>query len=257
MAATVIRNFIAKALFKKKGAIANNKSVNFSANALEQRLKNLGIDPNAIKSENELNQILSYVKQAEDQAFNQRFGDMLAGSKFDKPADVLDMTGKKIDPRSKIMGGQQSETEAEILARINKENKETVQKIKDRKRLEDRALEDFVDDAGGVDPDDPRGIDDFIPDPEDMATGGRAGFAGGSAGSLLLRLTKGFMQATGRKPNPDEINKIIQETAERQVKSRQSGLNDKKILRMGDSNKNVVKREMQNIMKNEKHDKVK
>ena len=54
MAATVIRNFIAKALFKKKGAIANNKSVDFSANALEQRLKNFGIDPNAIQNENQL-----------------------------------------------------------------------------------------------------------------------------------------------------------------------------------------------------------
>ena len=28
------------------------------------------------------------------------------------------------------------------------------------------SLEDFVDDAGGVNPDDPRGIDDFIPDPD-------------------------------------------------------------------------------------------
>ena len=51
MAATVIRNFIAKQIFKKKGAIANNKSVEFSANALENRLINLGIDPNAIRSE--------------------------------------------------------------------------------------------------------------------------------------------------------------------------------------------------------------
>jgi len=182
MAVTVIRNFIAKALFKQKGAIANNKAVEFSANALEQRLRNFGIDPNLIKNEQELNQILSFVKQSEDQAFNQRFGDMLAGSKFDKPSEVLDMTGKKIDPRSKIMGGKQSETEAEILARINKENKEAVQKIKDRKRLEDRAIEDFVDDAGGVNPDDPRGIDDFIPDddPEPLAQGGRAGFKKGS-----------------------------------------------------------------------------
>ena len=80
MASKIIREFIAKALFKKKGAIANNKAVNFSANALEQRLKNLGIDPNAIRSENELNQILNLVKQAEDQAFNQRFGDVLSRS---------------------------------------------------------------------------------------------------------------------------------------------------------------------------------
>ncbi len=44
MAVSVIRNFIAKQLFKQKGAIANNKSVDFSANALENRLKNLGFD---------------------------------------------------------------------------------------------------------------------------------------------------------------------------------------------------------------------
>ena len=220
MAATTIRNFIAKALFKKKGAIASSKAVDFSAKALEQRIKNLGINPNEIRSEQELNQILAYVKQVEDQAFDARFGNMLAGSKFDKQADVLDMTGKKLDPDKGIMGGTQTtddlketitenlmktdnpfsdlvkttekgpktlkEREAEVLARMNKENKEAAQRIRDRKRLEDRAIEDFVDDAGGVNPDDPRGIDDFIPDPEDMATGGRAGFKSG--------LGKGFFE---------------------------------------------------------------
>ena len=83
---SVIRNFIAKALFKKKGVIANKKSVKFSANALEQRLKNVGVDPNDIKSENELNQILSFVKQAEDAAFDQRYrviaADTLEGAKI-------------------------------------------------------------------------------------------------------------------------------------------------------------------------------
>ena len=107
MAATVIRNFIAKALFKKKGAIANNKSVDFSANALEQRLKNFGIDPNAIQNENQLNEILAAVKQAEDQAFSQRFGDMLGGSRFDRQGEVFDMTGKKLDSSRGIMGGTQ------------------------------------------------------------------------------------------------------------------------------------------------------
>ena len=77
MVSSIIRNFIAKRMFQQKGAIANNKSVEFSANALEQRLKNLGVDPNTIKSEGELNQILSFVKQAEDQAFNQKFGNCL------------------------------------------------------------------------------------------------------------------------------------------------------------------------------------
>jgi hypothetical protein len=64
------------------------------------------------------------------------------------------------------------------------------QRFKNKKKpevdIEDRAIEDFVDDAGGVNPDDPRGIDDFIPDPEDMATGGRAGFKMGRRAFLKL-----------------------------------------------------------------------
>ena len=107
--------------------------------------------------------------------------------KTDNPfSDLVKTTNQK--PKSL------KEREAEVLARMEKENKEAVQRIRDRKRLEDRALEDFVDDAGGVNPDDPRGIDDFIPDPEDMAQGGRAGFKAG-LGKRFLELLKG-------KPKP-------------------------------------------------------
>ena len=211
MAVKVITNFIAKQLFKQKGAIANNKAVEFSANALENRLKNLGIDPNLITSEKELNQILGLVKQAEDRAFQQQFSGMLdRAGEVNKKGEVFDLTGKKINTSKGIMGGKEineetlkeglmktdnpfsdlvkttnqkpktlKEREAEVLARLEKENKAAAQRIRDRKRLEDRAIEDFVDDAGGVNPDDPRGIDDFIPDPEDMAQGGRAGFSKG------------------------------------------------------------------------------
>ena len=45
MASKVIELFIKKALFKKGGAMASNQSVKFSADALEKRLKALGIDP--------------------------------------------------------------------------------------------------------------------------------------------------------------------------------------------------------------------
>ena len=194
MAASVIRNFIAKGLFKKKGAIANNKAVEFSANALELKLINLGINPNLIKSEQELNQILSFVKQAEDRAFQQNFGDMLGGSKFDRKGEVFDMTGKKINTSKGIMGGKEineqtlkeglmktdnpfsdlvntprpktlAEREAEVLARMEKENKEAVERIRERKRLED------------------------LEDPEDMAQGGRAGYKFG-LGPLFNFLNK-------------------------------------------------------------------
>ena len=194
MAISFIKNFVAKALFKKKGAIANNKAVEFSSKALEQRLINLGIDPNAIKSEKELQQILAYVKQAEDKAFDARFGDMLAGSKFDKQADVLDMTGKKIDPNKPIIGGKQFDDdlpppgsrggdddiaapiqsgeeslrdmmEAEIKKKIEKQNKEAAKKLRDKKTKKD--------------------------DSENKAQGGRIGYFGGGAGKYQMDLPFG------------------------------------------------------------------
>jgi len=177
MAATVIRNFIAKQLFKQKGAISNNKAVEFSANALEQRLKNLGIDPNLITSEKELNQLLGLVKQAEDRAFQKQFGSMLdRAGEVSKKGEVFDMTGKKIKDPKDIIGGKEinqqtlneelmktdspysdlvntprpktlKEREAEVLARMEKDNKEAVQRIRNRKMVEeaiDNASPGFV-----------------------------------------------------------------------------------------------------------------
>jgi len=271
MAATVIKNFIAKALFKKKGAIANNKAVEFSANALEQRLKNLGIDPNAIRSEQELNQILSYVKQAEDQAFSQRFGDMLGGSKFDRKGEVFDMSGKKLDSSRGIMGGTQidekslkeglmktdnpfsdlvkttekgpktlKEREAEVLAKLEKGNKETVQRIRNRKMVEEAidnaspgfagdrkydaqlVADDLADKRFGKEFYDLDEIDQMElydeafqglsdsrfknkPDPEDMAQGGRAGF---SKGSGLKTLFDFLNKKSPMKAYTDYLNSI-------------------------------------------------
>ena len=263
MATSIIRNFVAKALFKKKGAIANNKAVNFSANALEKRLISFGIDPNAIRSEQELNQILNLVKQAEDRAFSQQFGDMLAGSRFDKPADVLDMTGKRLDPNKPIMGGKQltdsplddlksivedfkpmgdqpppgsrggpndiaapfQSSEETIKSMIEAENKKNIAKMKNRKMVEDavdnaspgfvkgdrkynaqlvaddlaekRFNKDFydLDQKQQLDLYDEalEGYDELtrggMPDPEDFAQGGRAGYKFG-LGPLFNFLNK-------------------------------------------------------------------
>ena len=81
MAISLIRNFIAKQMMKKgKGitsVIPDAKEVTFSADHLEKRLINMGVDLKSIKSEGQLQQILAYVKQAEDQAFAKRFKDVL------------------------------------------------------------------------------------------------------------------------------------------------------------------------------------
>ena len=84
MATQLIYRWVAKKLFEKGGAIANKKSVNFSADHLEKRLVNFGVDPAQIKSENELNHILAALKKNDDAAFNQRFGNVLKGNVFEK-----------------------------------------------------------------------------------------------------------------------------------------------------------------------------
>ena len=286
MATTVIKNFIAKALFKKKGAIANNKAVEFSANALEQRLINTGIDPNAIRSEQELNQILNLVKQAEDQAFNQRFGDVLSRSNFDRKGEVFDMTGKKIDPSKGIMGGKEventtgslmsvpnkkglagmeykidekslkeglmktdnafsdlvkttekgpktlKEREAEVLARMNKENKETARRIRNRKMVEDAidnmsptfvkgdrkynaqmVAEDLAEKRFNkefYDLDQKQQTDiygealDGLDDSDKFAQGGRAGFKGGMGKGFLE-----FIKKFGVKQSGDDLKDFL------------------------------------------------
>ena len=83
-----------------------------------------------------------------------------------------------------------------------------------KKRFKQKeSLEDFVEDAGGVDESDPRGIDDFIPEPEDKATGGRVGLKSGimrlglKEGSGMTRRT--FLKILGGAMSIPIIGKIL------------------------------------------------
>ena len=107
MANPVIKKFIQKQLFKQKGAISSGKAVDFSANALETRLTNAGIDLNLIRSQKDLDQALAFVKQIEDQVFAKKFGETF-GKK--ESAEVFDLKGKKLDPDEPIMGGTQEDS---------------------------------------------------------------------------------------------------------------------------------------------------
>jgi len=177
--ASVITRFVAKQLFGQKGAIANRKAVDFSAAKMAERLTNFGIDPRQIKTEKELVQLLNLVKQAEDQAFSKQFSNILGKSKIRKPAEVFDLQGKKIpDPEKNIMGGQSFETEEEIAERIAKQNKESIERLKE-KRLKEK-LED---------------ADDL--DPEEKADGGRIGFKKGMTRRTFLGLMGAGAALTG------------------------------------------------------------
>ena len=219
--------------------------VDFNVAMTAERLMRNGIDPNSLKNANQVENAINQIEAPRN---------VQQGIKSTKSAKIMDMEGKEIDPRSKIMGGKQAETDAEIKARLEKSNKEGIAKIKSRQKMLDDAiddaspgfsgdrkvdaelvaenlaermglvyddlptkqrldlydqaytglskkrqmqresLEDFVDDAGGVDPNDPRGIDDFIPDddPEPLAQGGRAGFKDGMTRRTFLKLLGGM-----------------------------------------------------------------
>ena len=78
---------------------------------------------------------------------------------------------------------------------------------------DDSDFEDFVDDAGGVDESDPRGIDDFIPDPEDMAKGGiaRIGLKEGMNRRTFLKLFTGLVSLPiiGKVLKPLKVGKTV------------------------------------------------
>ena len=84
-----------------------------------------------------------------------------------------------------------------------------------RRQMQRESLEDFVDDAGGVDESDPRGIDDFIPDddPEPLAKGGiaRIGLKDGMNRRTFLKLLGGAMSIPiiGKIFKPLKVGKTV------------------------------------------------
>ena len=91
-----------------------------------------------IRSEQDLVRILNLIESTPPV-----MREVPSGIRSTKSAKIMDMEGKEIDPRSKIMGGKQLETEAEIAERLQKENKEGIARI----RAGQKMLDDAIDDA--------------------------------------------------------------------------------------------------------------
>ena len=138
---SIIKNFIAKRVAGRSDdgimiTLTDPKKVDFQAAMMEDLLMRNGIDPNGIQTEEQLKMILSRISSMENQT--------TSGIRNAESAQVFDMQGKEIPKGSQIMGGQAMETEAEIAARLQKQNKDSVQKILERKNKEDvYGLEDY------------------------------------------------------------------------------------------------------------------
>ena len=147
------------------------------------------------------------------------------GIKGTQSAKILDMQGKEIPKGSKIMGGKASETDAEIKARIEKGNKKAVGNIRKKNLRDDISKLENKRDARALQLEQ-RGVEDFetddlynnineqindlelklefedMVDPENLATGGRAGFFMGSPnpkGLGTLRAILNYMAKTGKE----------------------------------------------------------
>ena len=143
----IIRKFVLKLLSKDRGSgitsIPGSQHRIIKESIIIDTLVKRGVDPTKITSEGMLQNILRGIEK--DKA-------MIARSKAEAQkglATVMDLKGRKIKPGAKIMGGEEViETEAEIAERLGRGNKEGIERIKQKK-----IIEDF--------------------DPDEMASGGR------------------------------------------------------------------------------------
>ena len=151
----IIRRFVIKLLSKDQGSgitkLPNQMQAGFQESMVTEKLVRGGYDPRAIRSEEELKMIINRINASKKQSKEQK------DKAMKQLADIMDMKGRKIPQGSKIMGGQATETEAEIAERLIRENKEAAQRLRDKKL-----------------------VDDF--DPDEMASGGRVGLMSGGMG---------------------------------------------------------------------------
>ena len=110
-------------LLKKLLKLPNQMQAGFQESIVTEKLVRSGYDPRAIRSETELKMIINRIDASKKQSKEQK------DKAMKQLADIMDMKGRKIPQGSKIMGGEAVETEAEIAARMNRENKEAVARM--------------------------------------------------------------------------------------------------------------------------------
>ena len=224
---TAIRNWVIKTLMKSQTGVMRTlprkKVVDFNVAMTAERLMRGGVDPNSLKNANQVENALNMIENRPK---------VQEGIRSTQTAKIFDMEGKEIPKGSKIMGGKQAETDAEIKARLDKSNKESVKNLRMKKIVDDAidnmspslsgdtrtdaalVAEDMAESMGKV-------YDDLSQmeqldlydqaytglskirfkgfkkpkdsDPEDMAQGGRAGFKDGMTRRTFLKILGGAM----------------------------------------------------------------
>ena len=221
--------------------VMSNKQAMDFVKDLVNEFNRFGVPESAITKVDDVGKFANQIVDIKQQRLVQALKEQVTPK---KSADIIELqTGKKIDQSKGIMGGRQiPETEAEIKARIEKSNKETIGRMK--------MVDDAIDDAStGFSGDrkidaelvaenlaQRRGLvyDDLSTRErakiygeafdalskkfrDDLATGGRVGFVAGGISNFIIRLLGNFIKINKRKPNSDEVEKIIREAADMDI----------------------------------------
>ena len=157
MLSKIIRNFIAKRVAGRSDdgimiTLTDPKKVEFQAAMMEDLLMRNGIDPRAITSEAQLKQILKVIARQEEKVAE-------AGIRNTRSAQVFDLKGKRIKDTDNIMGGEEmpppgsrggpddiaapvQSSEESLRDMMIAENKKNINKIKQRQKMLNEAIDD-------------------------------------------------------------------------------------------------------------------
>jgi hypothetical protein len=201
---SIIRNFIAKLVAGRSDdgimiTLKDPKKVDFQTAMMEDLLMRNGIDPRAIKSEQQLKNILNQIDAASKQTTQ-------TGIRNTESAKVFDLEGKEIPKGSKIMGGKAVnddlpppgsrggkddiaapvQSEDEIMRRLDKENKEARRNLQ-IKLSKDKGYQKF---KGETEEEIRKRFK--LDDPEEKAYGGRIGLKDGMDRRKFMKIMGGL-----------------------------------------------------------------
>jgi len=155
-----IYKFVLGMIGKRSGVVTtlpSQKQIEFQANMLAEKFMQNGIDPNALKSPEQVKNVLANIDQANMRVIPADSSEGRGITKalgIGKKADVMDMKGNKINTSKGIMGGEEVPTSIDqesFLQRVKRavdENKDYQDKKKAIDELENytKSKEDIVQD---------------------------------------------------------------------------------------------------------------
>ena len=223
-----IYKFVLGMIGKRSGVVTtlpNQKQIEFQANMLAEKFMQNGIDPNALKSPEQVKNVLANIDQANMRVISPDSAEGASIARdlgIAKKADVMDMEGNKIPEGSKIMGGKAvPETSDRERVRNEMKNKygftderlDEIENTQFNEKLGDDLLRE--DDERIIkerlekqNKDSVQRLKDKMDDPEEFADGGRIGLKGGTLLNFLKNIGKTMNEKSPAKVYTDYLKSV-------------------------------------------------